>query len=113
MLGVFMVISLLFYVWYQARVIDLGYQIQHLQKEEKNLRKTHHALLIEASHLGSLDRIEQIAKLDLGMIYPSQRNIVLVKRVPHLDPEDSQDNEITPKIWIAEGKTQSIARILW
>jgi len=108
-----MVMLLILYVWYQAQVIDLGYQIQRLQKEHKKVRKIHQTLLIETEHLGSLDRIERIAISTLEMIYPSDKDIILVKRVPHSDLEERRDQEVIPKIWVAEGKTPNRAGMLW
>ncbi|HEX9756448.1 MAG TPA: cell division protein FtsL [Nitrospiria bacterium] len=111
--GVLMVMSLILYVWYQAQVIDLGYQIQHLQKEYKKVRKIHQALLIETEHLSSLDRIERIAISTLGMGYPSDKDVILVKRVPHSDSKEPRDPEVIPKIWVAEGKTPNRAGMFW
>ena len=111
--GGIMILSLFVYVGYQAHVIELGYQIQHLQKEQQNLRKIHQTLLIETEHLSSLDRIETIAASTLNMVYPSDRDIVLVRRVPHGRTEDPRQEEIVPKIWVAEGKTPNRAGMLW
>ncbi|NIR17140.1 MAG: cell division protein FtsL [Desulfobacterales bacterium] len=65
------------------------------------------------SHLGSLDRIEQVATSTLGMRVPSERDIVMVKRIPRIGPNGYQDDEVIPKVWVAEGKSPHVAGMLW
>jgi len=99
--------SLLVYVWYHSSVIDLGYQVQKLKKEEKALRKEYRQLLIKVASLASLDRIEQIAAEKLGMIYPSGKEVVLVQRISGLDSKNSLNAAKIPENWVAKGMTKN------
>jgi cell division protein FtsL len=97
-------VLLLLYVWYHVTVIELGYQIQNLQDGAKKERKVHQELLIEVASLSSLDRIEQLATSRLGMVHASERDIVLVKRMPRPDPDGLKRYDHEQGIRVAESK---------
>ncbi len=102
---------LLLYVWYHVTIIELGYQIQNLQDEEKKLRKVHQELLIEVASLSSLDRIEQLATSKLGMVRASEKQIVLVKRMPRPDPDGLKRHDDETGIRVAESKRQKVSEV--
>ncbi len=70
------------YVWHQITVIQLGYEIQQLQQEQRDLHRLHQALLIEAATLASLDRIERIATTQLGLVRPQIGQVIMVHQKP-------------------------------
>lgn len=78
---VLVVISgLILYVGGKVKIVRLGYQIEALEREKRELERANRALLIEASSLASPARIEELAVKRLGMVRPSQDCIVVVKR---------------------------------
>jgi cell division protein FtsL len=72
--------GLLLYVGGKVQIVRLGYQIQSLEREKRELERANRSLLIEASSLSSPARIEEIAIKRLGMVRPPEKNVVSVKR---------------------------------
>ncbi|HWR71959.1 MAG TPA: cell division protein FtsL [Nitrospirota bacterium] len=73
-------VVVLLYVGEKVRIYQMGYQIEDLKKEKKELERANRALKIEASSLSASARIEDIAIRRLGMVRPSKERIVVVKR---------------------------------
>mgnify|MGYP001593716977 CR=1 FL=1 len=69
----------LFYVWSRLLTTNLGYEISRAEIERNNLLKGKGLLKIEAASLKSPDRIERIARTELGLVYPSQEQIIRIK----------------------------------
>ena len=74
------VTSLLLYVGGKVRIMRLGYQIEALEREKRELERANRSLRIEASSLSSPERIEEIATKRLGMVHPPEENRVVVRR---------------------------------
>jgi cell division protein FtsL len=72
--------GLMLYVGGKVKIVRLGYQIEALERERKDLERANRSLRIEASSLSSPQRIEEIAIKRLGMVRPSEDNVVVVKR---------------------------------
>jgi len=72
-------VVLLGYVVQRTYVMKLGYEIEVLKKEQKNLEQINKSLLIERAALTSTERIEKIATSFIGMKNPDNSQIVLVK----------------------------------
>lgn len=113
MVCVLVMASLLVYVWYHSKVIDLGYQVQKLKMEEEKLRKEHRQLFIKAASLASLDRIERVASEKLGMIYPSEKEVVLVQRISILNSKNSLTAMKIPEKLYAKGMIKNKAGMFW
>jgi cell division protein FtsL len=65
-------------LWERNTLVQLGLEIQELQRTQKNLRQAQHELLIEISSLSSYRRIEEIATTQMGMIRPDPHQVVKV-----------------------------------
>lgn len=74
------VTGLLLYVGGKVKIMRLGYQIEALEREKRELERANRSLRIEASSLISSARIEEIATKRMGMIRPPKDAIVVVKR---------------------------------
>jgi cell division protein FtsL len=84
----FIIAALILYVAGKVNIVRLGYQIEALEREKKDLERANRALRIEASSLSSPARIEEIATKRMGMIRPAKENVVVVKRKePRADAE--------------------------
>jgi cell division protein FtsL len=76
----FVVLVLMLYVGGKVQIMRLGYQIEGLEKQKRDLERMNRSLQIEASSLSASGRIEDIAVKRLGMVRPSKENVVVVKR---------------------------------
>jgi cell division protein FtsL len=74
------VTSLILYVTAKVSIMRLGYRIEALEREKKELERANRSLRIEASSLMSPGRIEEIAIKRMGMVIPPKENVVIVKR---------------------------------
>lgn len=64
----------------KVKIVRLGYQIQALEQQKEDLERINRSLRIEASSLSAPERIEKIAVERLGMVRPSKKHVVVVKR---------------------------------
>jgi cell division protein FtsL len=80
LVALLIVSGLLLYVGGKVQIVQLGYQIEVLEREKHELERANRSLLIEASSLSSPERIEEIAIKRLGMVRPAKENVVIVKR---------------------------------
>jgi len=74
------IMGLMVYVAGKVQIMRLGYQIDELEKQKRDLERRNRSLQIEASSLSAPARIEEIAVKRLGMIRPAKENVVVVKR---------------------------------
>jgi cell division protein FtsL len=80
MLFGFVVLVLMLYVGGKVQIMRLGYQIDEMEKQKRDLERMNRSLQIEAASLSTPGRIEEIAIKRLGMVRPPKENIVVVKR---------------------------------
>ncbi len=80
-LAAVVVACLMVYVGGKVQFYRLGYQIEELERQKRDLERANRSLQIEASSLSSPGRIEEIAVRKLGMARPARENIVVVKRM--------------------------------
>lgn len=73
---------LLLYVGGKVKIVQLGYQLEALEKEKRDLERENSSLRIEAASLASPARIEEIALKRLGMVRIAKENLIVVKRQP-------------------------------
>ena len=57
-----------FYAWIRCTIVDLGYQEQYLSSQETLLLQDQAHLILEEQTLKRPERIETIARQDLGMV---------------------------------------------
>jgi cell division protein FtsL len=72
---------LLFQVWSRHRVLAMGYEISEKIAEQESLLETQRRLRIEMRVLTRSDRLEPIARKQLGLITPTPEQILLVPAV--------------------------------
>jgi cell division protein FtsL len=71
-------IGLLLYLWPHMQLLQNGFQYSRLSTYRERLSEENRALRLELSSLKSLDRVERIARGELGMITPGDKQIVYV-----------------------------------
>lgn len=74
------VAGLMVYVGGKVQIMRLGYRIDEMERQKRDLERANRSLQIEASSLSAPGRIEEIAVHRLGMVRPPKENIVVVKR---------------------------------
>ena len=69
----------LFFVWSRLHVTNLEYSISSLESELRGLEEEQRRLLVETDTLRSNDRIERLARVELGLLIPSPERIITVE----------------------------------
>ncbi len=78
-LSILMVFSgSLLYVWSRLRAVNLDYEIPRQIQLQRKLMQLNTRLRLEAATLKSHERIESIAKGDLGMVVPKRGQTVVI-----------------------------------
>jgi cell division protein FtsL len=77
--GLSLAAALLAYAWQHFEMIQYGYRMEELRLEREYLVKIHRQLALERAALASPDRIEAIAKRELGMTSPTESQIVVIE----------------------------------
>lgn len=68
----------LFYVWTRMQLVQIGYEIAALEKENKALKKRKEELLLEAASLQSPQELEKKARRQAGLVFPQMGKVVHV-----------------------------------
>jgi len=66
-------------LWQRTRMTHLGYEIQTMQTQKRQMLKVHKNLLIEFESVSALDKIEKVAIFKLSMISASPTTRVYLK----------------------------------
>lgn len=67
-----------FRVWQEMQVMKLGYEIVRLRKESRVLEERQRVLVSRRNSLVNLERVERIAREDLGMQLPQKDQLVFL-----------------------------------
>ena len=73
------VASSVFYVWCRAEVVKTGRDLHLLTTEIDNVKTENVRLQTERDTLGNFKRIEEYARVNLGMVYPDSKRIKTVR----------------------------------
>jgi len=73
--GMFL-LGLFAYGWQHYRWIQYGYRIQEAQKQKEQLAEAREQLRLEHASLRSVQRIDSIARRELGMVVPAPGQLV-------------------------------------
>jgi cell division protein FtsL len=68
----------LFFVWSRVQVTSLEYEISQLESTLRDQRQDLSNLRLEAASLSSPERIERVARKDLGLRLPSAEQVITV-----------------------------------
>jgi cell division protein FtsL len=75
----FFIAAILFYIWPYVNILDINYEFERLHKERARLMQNNNLLKIEMASLKSLDKVEETAYSRLGLIFPQDGQVVIVK----------------------------------
>jgi len=73
--GAAIVVPLLVYVWQRVEFLQVSYRVEALKKERQQLQEQNKQLTVERSFLTSPDRIEHLARTQLGLIDPPPSDV--------------------------------------
>jgi cell division protein FtsL len=76
--------ALLFYSWVRGQIVNTGYESQKLFAVEESLLRTQKKLILEEETLRNPERIDSIARNNLGMT-PLHPNQLIVPRVQDIE----------------------------
>jgi cell division protein FtsL len=77
-----------FYLWIRSQIINVGYQNQQLNAKEEALVRVQARLILEEQTLKNPERLDVIARTDLGMI-PLRPNQLISPPTKDADPGSS------------------------
>ena len=89
--GLLLAAAVLAYGWQHFEMIRNGYRMEEQKQEREYLVKIQRQLALERASLVSPDRIETIATRELGMVPPSDDQVVVIE--PYRVREDSTPEE--------------------
>lgn len=92
---VVVVVVTLFYLWTRLMVVNMGYEISGLNKERRELVEENKRLKLEVLTLKSPQRIEEMARRELGLIYPRGEQIVKVESEGGRSPSETTPQKNT------------------
>lgn len=92
---VVVVVVTLFYLWTRLMVVNMGYEISGLNKERRGLVEENKRLKLEVLTLKSPQRIEEIARRELGLTYPGGEQIVKVESEGGRPPSETTPQKNT------------------
>ncbi len=72
-----MIVAMAF-VWSNVRLVGLAYEYQALDKTKRSLLRENHLLHVEWESLRSLDRVQLLAKNEIGLREPESSQIVTI-----------------------------------
>jgi cell division protein FtsL len=87
LLGAVFVLGTLFYAWQQFQWIQYGYQIEETRREIDDLSELGRRLSIERASLATPQRIDRIARQDLGMVRGGAGQFVVAEGSNGRDPD--------------------------
>jgi len=97
-------LGLFAYGWQHYQFIQYGYRLEEAQKKMQRLTEIGRQLRLERASLSSPQRIDSIARKQLGMVVPAPGQLVTFSAdaplkipAPQLTPEPAQQAEVQPQ----------------
>jgi cell division protein FtsL len=81
-------------VWQEMQVVKAGYQLNQMKKERLHLLEEQQVLQTQRNALASLERVELVARKDLGMCPPAKDQTVFMV-------ESSEPRQGFNRVWTA------------
>jgi len=77
-LGILVFVFSMLFAWQHFQCLRYGYQIEELKKERTTLQECNHRLQLEEAALANPQRIDMLARTELGLASPEPRQVVPV-----------------------------------
>ena len=75
-LGILVFLSVLLLSWQHLQCVRAGYEIEQLKVQRAALEEWEHQLAVEQAALADPQRIDTLARKDLGMVSPSPQQVI-------------------------------------
>ena len=69
-------------VWKKSKVVDMSGENARLRSELVNIENQNIVLRYQVNQLRSRSRVEEVAKNELGLIYPNNEDVTILVRYP-------------------------------
>ena len=79
-LGVLVFLFVLLFAWQHFQCVRYGYQIEQCKAERTALEEQNHQLRLERAALADPERIDTLARNQLGMVTPNPQQVIQVGR---------------------------------
>lgn len=79
-LGVLVFLFVLLFAWQHFQCVRYGYQIEQCKAEHAALEEQNHQLRLERAALADPERIDTLARSQLGMVTPNPQQVIQVGR---------------------------------
>ena len=83
-LGTLIFLFIMFFAWQHFECVRYGYLIQHLKQEQAEKVERNHALKVQFASLSDPQRIDMLARSELGLAPPQPSQIIQVGIPPGL-----------------------------
>jgi cell division protein FtsL len=77
-LGLLVLVFSMLFAWQHFQCLRYGYQIEELKKQRTTLQECNHRLQLEEAALANPQRIETLARTELGLTSPEPRQVIPV-----------------------------------
>jgi cell division protein FtsL len=74
-LALWLLVAGLFYVWTRMQLVQIGYEIAELEKQNNDLRKRKRELMLEIASLESPEELEGQARIKAGLVFPDMGKV--------------------------------------
>jgi cell division protein FtsL len=92
-LGVLVFLFVLLFAWQHFQSVRFGYQIEQFKAERATLEEQNHQLRLVQAALADPERIDTLARTQLGMVSPSPQQVIRVG-----GPEPAADALESPEL---------------
>jgi cell division protein FtsL len=85
--AVVLTVGAVFFLWQRYQFVRLGYEVNRLRAEKARLEETIEPLEVEVEYLSRLERIDRLAREQLGMQPPLPSQVIVLENdVPSAEP---------------------------
>lgn len=88
-LGTLAFLFVLFFAWQHFECVRYGYEIQTLKKQQAAMEEWNHALKLEFASLSNPQRIDNLARSELGLVPPKPNQIIQIGNTDLLNSQPS------------------------
>jgi cell division protein FtsL len=92
-LGILFFLSVLLMSWQHLQCVRAGYEIEQLKVQRAQLEEWNNQLLLKEAALVDPQRIDTLARKDLGMVPSSPRQVIQVGEADALLPQPAESAE--------------------
>ena len=84
--AVVLTVGAVFFLWQRYQFVRLGYEVNRLRQQQAALMEAIEPLEVEVRYLSRLERIEHLARTELGMHAPAPSQVIVLEgHVPLAD----------------------------